>query len=347
MVRTGFSVATTLFLLAGVGSAAAQEGVGASATAESLFREAKDLMSQGNYAEACDKLEASYAIEETLGTLLNLANCHELEGRTATAWAEFLRAAGVARSAGQAERERIARERAEQLEPKLMRLQVEVPPEVRVEGLVVERDGVPIEEAAWGSAIPVDPGQHVVTARAPGKQTSEDTVQLLDDGETVLYELPLLAPLAEPEPTPPPAAVNVEPAPLPPSPTSDSLVADSDTGSGQRTLGIVVGAVGAAGLAAGSVFGVLAKNEWDDAEAAGCGTGTCPTSDGQQSSEDANRFATFGTIGMAGGGALLLGGIVLYLTAPSNSGAAASSSEPWVAAGVAPGRLSFEVKGVF
>jgi hypothetical protein len=104
--------------------------------------------------------------------------------------------------------------------------------------------------------------------------------------------------------------------------------------------------VGAAGLAAGSVFGVLAKNQWEDAEAEGCGSGTCPTNEGQQASDDANRFAMFGTIGMAGGGALLLGGIVLYLTAPSSDDSA-SPGVPRLAAAVSADVVSFQVQGAF
>jgi hypothetical protein len=348
MGRIGLSVITAFFLIAAARGAAAEEAV-ASATAESLFREAKDLMSQEKYAEACDKFEASYAIEETLGTLLNVANCHELEGRTATAWAEFLRAAGVARSAGQGEREKIARERASGLEGKLMRLQIDVPDEARSEGLVLERDGTPVEEAAWGSAIPVDPGEHTIRASAPGKQAHEDQVEVVNEGSTVQYELSPLqdAPKVVPGPEPAIAQVAAAPPPEPAPPPPAPVERDTHVGSGQRALGLVVGAVGAAGLAGGSVFGVLAKNKWDDAEAEGCADGTCPTDKGQQASEDAKRFAMFGTIGMAGGGALLLGGIVLYLTAPSAADAQASSTIPRVGALVLRDGLSVELGGAF
>lgn len=343
MVRIGLSVTAALFGLL-LGDAALAQ-VGASATAESLFRDAKELMSQEKYAEACDKLEASYAIEETLGTLLNLANCHELEGRTATAWAEFLRAAGVARSAGQAEREKIARDRANSLEARLMRLQIEIAPEARVPGLTLERGGTLIEEAAWGSAIPVDPGPHRIRASAPGKQAREETVELVSEGATVVYELLPLENAPEPEPDPPPPVVA---SPLSPEPEPFAAVpvdpVDSSAGSGQRTVGLVVGAVGAAGLAAGSVFGVLAKNQWDTAESEGCAAGTCPSEEGQKASEDANRFALLGTVGLAGGGALLLGGIVIYLTAPSGE---ASSTLPRLSATASSHGLSVDLQGVF
>src|SRR5580704_996459 len=90
-----------------------------SVAAETLFREGKRLMTDGKLAEACDKLAASDRIEESVGTLLNLADCREKNGQLATAWATFLRAASIARTAGDGAREAEARRRASVLEPQL------------------------------------------------------------------------------------------------------------------------------------------------------------------------------------------------------------------------------------
>src|SRR5262245_39899208 len=55
--------------------------------AEQLFVEGRTLMKQGEYAQACEKFKASYALDLTAyGTLYNLALCHEQTDKPASAW---------------------------------------------------------------------------------------------------------------------------------------------------------------------------------------------------------------------------------------------------------------------
>src|SRR5512140_3368779 len=74
---------------------------GDTALALSLFEEARKLASDGNYEAACPKFLASYNQVQKLGTLLNLADCYEKQGKTASAWARFVEAQGLAERAGQ------------------------------------------------------------------------------------------------------------------------------------------------------------------------------------------------------------------------------------------------------
>src|SRR5579864_7101037 len=135
-------------------------------SAQALFDQAKKAMTAHDYATACPKFEASLKLQEALGTLLNLALCYEKDGKLASAWSRFLEVAAKARAAGQTDRARIGRDRAAALAPKLSNIVLDVPPASRIDGLEIRRDGVPVEQAEWGSAIPADAGPHTIEASA-------------------------------------------------------------------------------------------------------------------------------------------------------------------------------------
>ncbi len=97
------------------------------AAAQALFDAAKQLMAQGKYADACPRLEESQRLDPGIGTQFNLAACYEQLGRTASAWSMFLEVAGASKAAGQLEREKVARQRAAALEPRLIRLTITAP----------------------------------------------------------------------------------------------------------------------------------------------------------------------------------------------------------------------------
>jgi tetratricopeptide (TPR) repeat protein len=164
----------------------------ARAEAEALFQEARMLMSAGDYAAACPKLETSQHLDPAVGTLLNLADCYEKSGRTASAWAEFIQAANEAHKAGDARRERAARERAIAIEPRLSKLTVAVAPTAALPALALERDGNAIEPGMWGVALPLDPGEHTIAARAPGRKPWKTVVEVAADQGVTTVEIPAL-----------------------------------------------------------------------------------------------------------------------------------------------------------
>ncbi|MGE0551404.1 MAG: PEGA domain-containing protein [Kofleriaceae bacterium] len=135
------------------------------ATAAAAFNRAEELSKQGKWSEACPFYETSYNADPQLGVLLHLADCNEKVGRTATAWAQFSDAVEIARKRGDT-RERLARSRADSLLPKLSKLNLKPPPKL-FPGMVVRRDGVDITVLV-GTEMPIDPGDHVITANAPG-----------------------------------------------------------------------------------------------------------------------------------------------------------------------------------
>src|SRR5579883_366085 len=54
-------------------------------TATALFNEGRRLANQGRYNEACPKFAESQRLAPSGGTLMNLAECYERTGRTASA----------------------------------------------------------------------------------------------------------------------------------------------------------------------------------------------------------------------------------------------------------------------
>jgi len=142
-----------------------------------LFREGRALLAQGRTAEACAKLAESQRLDPSGGTILNLALCHEQEGRRALSWSEFNEAAAFARRDARKDREDAAAAHMRALEPRLSRLTIVVPDQTaRADGLRVECDGRELAPASWAVAIPVDGAEHTVRATAPSRQPFATTV---------------------------------------------------------------------------------------------------------------------------------------------------------------------------
>lgn len=179
------------------------------ALAEALYDEGRRLMAEGQIAPACAKLEESQRLDPATGTLLNLAACRELEGRIATAWMLFKDAAAAARRDGRQDRVEYADGKVAELDPRVSRLTIEVPAASATEGLEIRLDGVMVRSVAWGIPTPVDGGQHVVEATAPGRAPFRAEVVVAAEGGNERLAVPTLAPTspaAAPAGPPPPVA---------------------------------------------------------------------------------------------------------------------------------------------
>jgi hypothetical protein len=133
---------------------------------QALFEQGRAAMLEHDYARACPKFAESHRLDPASGTLLNLAVCHEMQGKLATAWSEYKEVIALARKEANQQREALASKRSREIEPRLSRVVVLVPERARVPGLVVILDGVPVGEPAWGVAAPADTGTHVIEAKA-------------------------------------------------------------------------------------------------------------------------------------------------------------------------------------
>jgi hypothetical protein len=159
--------------------------------AQQLFDDGRALLEARRYAEACPKFAESQRLDPGGGTLVNLALCHELEGKTATAWSEFRDALGQAVKDDRKDREELARSHIADLAPKLMRIVVEVPERLAARDPEINLDRSRLPDAAWNTPIPVDPGEHRVSVSfAGGGPPWSVAVSVAEPGQTYAVKLP-------------------------------------------------------------------------------------------------------------------------------------------------------------
>jgi hypothetical protein len=309
-----WSGVTGLFVAAAIAGSprvvTAQASDANKAAAVALFDEATKLMAEGRHAAACAKFADSNRLDPQLGVLLHLANCYEKNGQIASAWAHWRDAAEIAQARGDA-RQTTAKNRAAELEAKLSKLVIDVPAGSDVPGLEIKRDGTVVSRALWGASVPVDAGEHVIEASAPGKRTSTAKISVAGNAAVATHTIAALddeviaasAPGAPPE-----------------SPPAASVEADSSSGDTQRMLGWIAGGLGVVGIGAGIVFELQRGSKIDEREGI-CPSGKlCTPDEGarvEALNEDVDGLAMRETIAFVAGGLLLAGGAVLILTAPS------------------------------
>lgn len=164
------------------------------ADAERLFREGRAAMLDGHFEEACAKLAESQHLDPRAGTLLNLAACHERQGKIATAWVEYGQARDLAEQVKQPERMRFAEERVAVLAPRVSWLRVDATDDIRV-----SLDGNSLPKR--NEEFPIDAGAHVVNT---------DRIEI-QEGEHRVVSLIPPPPAPPPEPSSPPAFAPPEP----------------------------------------------------------------------------------------------------------------------------------------
>lgn len=288
------------------GPAAAQTNAAQAAAAEALYDEGTKLLEAGNAAAACPKLAESFRLDPALGALLSLAVCRERAGQLASAWVTYLDVVARAKASGDAERAGVAKERADALAPRLPRLTIELGSAVTsLPGVKVTRDGQSVDPAVASTAIPVDPGEHVVTVTATGRGTVEKRV-LAAEGATIrvsVDEVPAAEAPAAPT-TPPP---------------SEGGPSEEGTGglSSLQVTGLITGGVGVVALGVGLAFGAVAMGAQGELDDRGYNpdSGVCSTDPGACPGfyDDASGAATLSTVFVIAGTTLAAAGVVLVL----------------------------------
>jgi hypothetical protein len=284
--------------------------------AQALYDEARKLVDAGNFEAACPKFKASYELDPGGGTLLNLADCYEKQGKLALAWSTFKEALVAAQRDGRTERIDFANQHLGKLEGRLAHLSVNVAANARAAGTIIYVDGAALAEQAWGVAMPVDPGKHVVRAEAPGKEPFEASVDSAAGAEGQQVEVPALADAAGGGKG---AGGEV---------SGGGSVASGKSGS-SNTLGWVLEGTGVVGLGVGGFFGLRALSRWSDRKD-GCVGGCTPAA--KTAGDEAGTAATISTVGFGVGLAAIGVGTYLLLSngGEKEHGGAVGSGVHWI-----------------
>ncbi|EYF07297.1 hypothetical protein [Chondromyces apiculatus] len=202
------------------------------AAAEALFQAAKADAAKGDWDSACAKLRQSQDLDPAPGTAFRLAECEEQRTRIATAWALYVEV--EQRLGPDDERRPLVRERIEAIAPRVPYLTLRAAAGAPGD-LEVLRDGVTLAKSALGLALPIDPGRHTLTVRAPGRKEQQFVVELKESEKKELEVAPgeVLPPVAPPGSS------------------------EGEGSSGMRTAGFIALGVGAAGAVVAGVTGGL------------------------------------------------------------------------------------------
>lgn len=282
-----------LFVIALASHASAQ-----SAEAEQLFQDGDRLMAQNKLAEACAAFEGSNRIEPRAGTLVRLGECREKNHQLASAWSAYTDA--LARAKDPKKRE-IAQAALRALTPRLSKLTIRV---VKTPGLRITRNGKLVDEALWNRPTPVDGGRYEIEASASDRRPRTFSIEVPPEAGQMTQDIPELERIVVPLAT---ALV----------PDRDGRARDEPRSfTMRRKLAVGFAVLGAGGLALGGVLGKQARTREADAFA------LCPDAalacdrapQAQATLDSAHTRATYANIAFAGGGVLIVGAAILWLT---------------------------------
>ena len=278
-------------------------------TADALFKKAKKQLAEKRYPEACATFEQVDKLDPGIGAKLNVGKCYEEWGKLALAYRWYTDAETMAASANDDRAAKI-HTLAGELDTNVPRITVKVPdgadPDI-VE--TVTLDGKPISPAVFGIEQRVDPGAHVIEFIVEGN-AKKKVVPVERGGSS---EIALDIPKGKGKGT-----KGVLPKPIPkPDPETPIGMTAPVPGRHQRIAGIVVGASGVVAVGIAGVVTLSARSKYKDALSAHCmgSTSMCDAS-GLDSTHAAKHTANIATVVTIIGSAAVIGGVVIYLTAP-------------------------------
>jgi hypothetical protein len=180
-------------------------------------------------------------------------------------------------------------------------------------------DGRPLADKLDGTPLMVDPGSHVFVFTVAGQPPLTQTF-VIKEGDQLRRERVVLGPALPALAVQAPVVAPVRAAPA--SPGASEPAAGL---GGQKVLGLTLGGVGLAGVAVGTVFGLLTLSEVSKQNADCASSAHCPNPGGAASDHSsAVTDRVVSTAGFIAGGTLVLGGAALFFF----SGRSRSESPP-------------------
>lgn len=290
MFRFSSTALVLATLLCFTPEAGAQESVGVTA-AEALFEEGRAALAEGQLDIACERFRASDRLDPAVGTRLNLADCEERRGRLATAWSLF-RAAALDLPQGD-DRLPIAQKRADALASRVPRLKLVLAPGAPKDTSAVI-NGAEFESGSFGVPLPLDPGRYTIEVRASGREARLLNAELTPGEVTTV--------VIQPGPSPMPA--------LPPLPEENAV------SHGRRAWLYTLATVGVAGVATGTVTGVMTLEKKQIADDNCSDEKRVCNQRGKDANDTGRTLATVSTIGFAVGALGLGGALYLWMSEP-------------------------------
>lgn len=297
------------------------------AAARTLGREGIEAYNNKNYPTALANLERAFRVVKAPSLALWSARALEKNGKLVEAAERYLEATRLPTSSGdQATQEQARLNAAKEREALLSRLPtltIEVDPDVQE----VRVDDVVLPAAVLGIRRPTNPGSHTVTAKRGDVRKSESIVLKEGENQTLRLELPQAATSESTGSAAGPKSVRHSDTP------GDGAKPAVARGRTQRIVGWSALAVGGAGVAVGTIAGILVIAKHGSNEVSNsCVGARCPTS--MQSTVDGFNLArNVSSIGFIVGAVGLGTGIGLLLTSPRDPNKQTGRLEPWIGVG--------------
>ena len=312
MRMTAHTLPVIVAILAAAGHAHAQE-----AAADALFDSARTAMAKGDFDRACEQFRASDKLDPAPGTELNLADCEEKRGRLASAW-ELFRTVEEKLNPSD-ERLPVAHGRAHALEARVPRVTLTLAPGAP-QGSTVRDGNVELGAAAFGIALPMDPGSHELVVSAPGYAPRSFMIQLAAGENRAVVVSPGTA--GSQVSAGPPVAAPVNP----PREVSSNH-------ANTRTLGFVLGGVGVAGFGVGAIAGAMMLGKKSTVDA-GCHPDKSCSSAALDAAHAGRTLEIVSNVGwIVGAASLAVGAYLVISSGPSSKPSSALAVAPNVGGG--------------